>query len=127
MALILVVEDYAPLGKSLAEWLARSYPQPGAVVVTESCHARAVAQAAPPQVVIVDVDTAQANGLALIRQMAAAVPDAHVVALSLEESQAHREGAARAGANAYVPKESLPYGLMAAIHTPAPHRPLLGK
>ena len=125
MALILVVEDYAPLGKSLAEWLARSYPQPGAVAVTESRHAQALAQAAPPQVVIVDVDTA--NGLALIRQMVAAAPDAHVVALSLEESQAHREGAARSGANAYVPKESLPYGLMAAIHTPAQPRPLLGK
>ena len=118
---ILIVEEHAPLHDSLREWLAMSFSQGCKIEATGGLEAVQLARDSLPQVVIVDVDMPEMDGLEVARRIKAAVPGSQMVILALDESQAHRAEAAEAGAGVYVSKGTLPSGLISAVESLLAH------
>jgi len=113
---ILLVEEHAPLRDSLREWLAMGFSHRCKIEATGGLEAVQLARDSHPQVVIVDVDMPEMNGLEVARRVKAAVPGSQMVVLALDESQAHRAAAEMAGVAAYVSKSTLPTGLILKCH-----------
>jgi DNA-binding NarL/FixJ family response regulator len=80
---------------------------------------RALVVADPPQVLVLDLMLREADGLALIREIASLAPAVRVVVFSMHEEEVYAERCLRAGARAYVMKREPVDALVAAIHTAA--------
>jgi DNA-binding NarL/FixJ family response regulator len=88
------------------------------------CHVLRAASAAeaaqlvgeqPVQLIIVDIHEPWVEGLEMIRQIRAAAPHAPLIALGLDETEAHRDRAAGAGAGTYICKSTLQADLIPAV------------
>jgi two-component system NarL family response regulator len=74
---------------------------------------------AEPDVAVTDLAMPGIGGLTLIQDIRAKYANVGVVALTLFDTNEHREAALAAGAHAFVPKAILRTDLMAAIHEAA--------
>lgn len=91
-------------------------------VVGEACDGRdvvATARQFEPDIVVMDVAMPGTNGLAATRSLKAALPDIGVVALTRHADDAYVQELLRAGAAAYVLKQSSSGELVAAIRAVA--------
>jgi DNA-binding NarL/FixJ family response regulator len=75
-----------------------------------------------PQVVLMDVNLPVVDGITATRQLAARVPQAAVVILSLHDDQGTIDRALAAGAFAFVGKQQIDGDLLGAIRTAAERR-----
>jgi DNA-binding NarL/FixJ family response regulator len=112
---VLIIDDHAVIRTALRMLLES---QPGLTVVGEVCRpqeALAVALHRQPNIILLDLDLGDVNGLDLLPQLQAAAPEAHVLVLTgVRDVDMHRR-AVRLGAVGIVRKERAAEVLLEAI------------
>ena len=68
-----------------------------------------------PEVIVVDLQMPDLNGLDLIPQLRTALPEARIIALTFHDDRFHRDAALRAGADDFVAKGNMGNDLLPAI------------
>jgi DNA-binding NarL/FixJ family response regulator len=114
---VLIADDQPLVRRGLSLILS---PDPSFEVVGEAedgAQAVALARQSRPDVVVMDVRMPVLDGIGATRELAAAVPGCRVLALSTFDLDEYVVGALRAGACGFLPKDSSPEELAAAIRT----------
>ncbi len=112
---ILLADDHAVMRTGLRLVLER---QADFEVVGEASDGReavAMTQKLAPNVLVMDIGMPNLNGIEAARQVAAAAPQVSVVILSMHSDESYVLRALKAGAKAYLLKESAESDLIAAI------------
>ena len=115
MLRILIADDHAIVRQGWKQIIAEGFEQ---MAVAETGSGRAVLDAvkdAPWSAVVLDVDLPDMNGLDVLKELKARQPDVPVVMLSFHTEAEYVVRAFRAGANAYLTKDSAPDELLAAV------------
>jgi two-component system, NarL family, response regulator NreC len=116
---ILIADDHAIVRQGL-KLLIDS--QPDMKVIAEAASGDAVLQqaaAVKPDVVIMDISMPGINGLLATRMLKQRQPDTTIVALTRHEEKTYLEELLRAGASAYVLKQSAPTEFLRAVRAVA--------
>ena len=116
---ILVADDHAILRQGL-KLLIES--QPDMEVVAEAADGKLALELAAkvkPDIVVMDISMPRMNGLIATRSLKEKQPNITVVALTRHEDDTYLEELLRAGASAYVLKQSAPTDLLKAIRAVA--------
>ena len=116
---ILIADDHAIVRQGL-KLLIDS--QPDMKVIAEAASGDAVLQqaaAVKPDVVIMDISMPGINGLVATRMLKQRQPETTIVALSRHEEKTYLEELLRAGASAYVLKQSAPTEFLRAVRAVA--------
>ena len=116
---ILVADDHAILRQGL-KLLIES--QPDMQVVAEAADGKVAIELAvevKPDIVVMDISMPHMNGLMATRSLKQKQPNITVVALTRHEDDTYLEELLRAGASAYVLKQSPPADLLKAIRAVA--------
>jgi len=79
----------------------------------------AMAQSLKPDVVVMDIGMPNLNGIEACRQIRESLPETHVVMLSMHSDEGYILQALKAGARAYLLKDSAESDLARAIHAAA--------
>jgi DNA-binding NarL/FixJ family response regulator len=112
---VLIIDDHAVIRTALRMFLES---QPGLAVVGEASHpkdALAIALQAHPDIILLDLDLGDSNGLDLLPHLHTAAPEAHVLVLTgVRDGEMHRR-AVRLGAVGIVGKERAAEVLLQAI------------
>ncbi len=112
---ILVVDDHPVLRKGIV-YLIDS--QPDLMVCGEADDARKALDAVTstkPQMALVDITLQDTNGLELIKNIIAILPDLPILVLSMHDETLYAERALRAGARGYIMKQEATDNLLTAI------------
>ena len=115
--LILLVDDHPIFRHGLEAFLRRDHPE---WVCTHADSPRAALESirgSPPDIAIVDVSLAGANGIELVTRIKAELPGLCVVVLSMHDEPSYVLRAFKAGAQAYVIKTDPPRELFDAINS----------
>jgi DNA-binding NarL/FixJ family response regulator len=104
---ILIVGDHGVVRRALRGWLEITFPGCHVVEAVSNAQALAMAEASPPNVVIVDIGSPGMNGVETTAQLKDLVPHAPVVALTSYESEAHRAHVMDSGAIACVSQNKI--------------------
>jgi len=113
---ILLADDHTVMRNGLRLLLER---QPNLTVVGEASDGRETVRAAEsvsPDVVVMDIAMPNLNGIEAARQITAARPETAIVILSMHSDESYVIRALKAGARAYLLKDSAEGDLIAAIH-----------
>ena len=104
---VLLVEDRGVMRALLRDFLQSSIP--GLVIIEAANGARAlkIARERRPQVVLMDINLPDANGIELTAQIKAMLPDARIIIVTGLNGSAYVERALAAGAFAYVTKDKI--------------------
>jgi DNA-binding NarL/FixJ family response regulator len=116
---ILIADDHAIVRQGLRLLIDS---QPDMEVVAEAAEGRAaldLADAVKPDVVVMDISMPRMNGLGATRILKQRQPAVAIVALTRHEDETYLEELLRAGASAYVLKQSPPADLIQAIRAVA--------
>jgi DNA-binding NarL/FixJ family response regulator len=111
----LIVEDNASVRKLLREWLGLAFPECRVLAAGSGEEGVALAEAAAPQVVVMDISLPGMNGIEATRCIKAALPGVKIIMLTVHEAEAYRADAAAAGASAYIPKRKMQTELIPAL------------
>lgn len=106
-ASIMLIEDDQTLRRALRDWLRAVLPDVDLTVDSRDNRPTAAAETQAPEVILVDVDVAGAEGIRLIRDLTRATPAAKVVALAMDDHEALRRDARAAGAAGCVSMTSV--------------------
>jgi DNA-binding NarL/FixJ family response regulator len=112
---ILLADDHTVIRQGLRLLLER---QDDFTVVGEAADGRQavqIAETTQPDVVVLDLAMPNLNGIEAARQISAKVPNAAIVVLSMHSDESYLLQALRAGAKAYLLKDSADTDLIAAI------------
>jgi DNA-binding NarL/FixJ family response regulator len=112
---ILLADDHTVVRKGLRLLLEN---EPGFKVVAEAANGReavALAEEHSPAVVVIDVGMPILNGIEAARQISGKLPHTAVVFLSMHADEAYVLKALKAGARAYLLKDSAEYDLINAV------------
>ncbi|HZT31503.1 MAG TPA: response regulator transcription factor [Bryobacteraceae bacterium] len=112
---ILLADDHTVIRKGLRLLLES---QPGFKVVAEAADGRqtvALAEEHLPNVVVLDVAMPNLNGIEAARQIAAKLPQTAIVILSMHSDESYVLRALKAGARAYLLKDSAEDDLINAV------------
>jgi len=113
---ILLADDHTVMRNGLRLLLER---QPNLTVVGEASDGRETVRAAEsvsPDVVVMDIAMPNLNGIEAARQITATRPETAIVILSMHSDESYVIRALKAGARAYLLKDSAEGDLIAAIH-----------
>jgi DNA-binding NarL/FixJ family response regulator len=113
---ILLADDHTVMRGGLRLLLER---QPNLTVVGEAADGREaveLAAAENPNVVVMDIAMPHLNGVEATRQIVGRSPDTAVVILSMHSDESYVIRSLKAGARAYLLKDSAEADLIAAIH-----------
>ena len=112
---ILLADDHTVVRKGLRLLLET---QPGFTVIADAADGReavAIAEKLAPDVVVMDVAMPTLNGIEAARQITARQPQTAVVFLSMHSDEGYVLKALKAGARAYLLKDSAEYDLINAV------------
>ena len=115
MIRILLADDHIVMRKGLRLLLER---QPDFEVVGETADGRETVEACDhlkPDVVVLDIAMPNLNGIEAARQIAAKLPQISIVILSMHSDESYVLRALKAGARAYLLKDSAETDLISAI------------
>jgi two-component system, NarL family, response regulator NreC len=116
MIRILLADDHTVVRKGLRLLLES---QAGFEVIADAADGRqavALAEQHHPDVVVIDVAMPVLNGIEAARQIALKLPKTAIVFLSMHSDEGYVLKALRAGARAYLLKDSAEHDLIASIH-----------
>jgi len=101
---ILVVEDHPATLAALLDLLEAAFPGCELLAAEGAEQAMSLCASAAPQVVIMDIALPGMSGIEATRRIKAAFPNTRVVMHSSYDMRVYRDGAAAAGASAFVRK-----------------------
>ena len=110
---VLLVDDDAGVRAAVTRWLARDCDVVGGVA--DGRDLLDAAARLQPDVILIDLNLADVNGLDVCRQVSQTIPQARVIVLSADDDGAIRHEAFAAGAVAFVAKQQITEGLLPAI------------
>lgn len=123
-AAVLICDDHPLMSQGLKALLAPGYLAVG--VVNDGRDLLASIEHTKPDVVLLDLSMPHVNGLELIPQIRAQVPDVKVLVVTMHVDRALADLAITSGAHGFIPKESSAEELNAAIdHVLANPRPFI--
>jgi DNA-binding NarL/FixJ family response regulator len=114
---ILLADDHSVMRSGLRLVLER---QPDFQVIAEVSDGRqavALTQQHLPDVVVMDINMPNLNGIEAARQISAAMPQVSIVILSMHSDEAYVLRALKAGARGYLLKESAESDLISAVRS----------
>jgi CheY-like chemotaxis protein len=97
---VLLLEEDEAIRRSMGLWLEVALPGCCISLAGGDEEALALVEAAPPEMIVVDVAPPREDGLEAVRRLRAAAPAAAIVALTMDEDAGRREAALSAGASA---------------------------
>ena len=106
-ATVLIVEDHNELRSSLLEWLQSIFCDCHFIVSRTGEEAVDVAAQQRPDIVLMDIQLPQMNGIEAVRRIKKTNPQTQAVILSVHNLATYREEAAAAGACAYINKHNM--------------------
>jgi DNA-binding NarL/FixJ family response regulator len=112
---ILLADDHTVVRKGLRLLLES---QPGFLVIADAANGReavAMAEQHTPEVVVMDIAMPVLNGIEAARQITARQPQTAVVFLSMHSDEGYVLKALKAGARAYILKDSAEHDLIHAV------------
>src|SRR5262245_11599658 len=104
---IMVVEDHPATLVALVELLAAAFPECRLVAAARAEQALHLCAGAAPHVVVMDIALPGMSGIEATQRIKAAWPETRVVMHSSYDMRVYREGAAAAGASAFVRKSKV--------------------
>ena len=113
---IFLVDDHALVRRGLRALIES---EPGLAVVGEAATAAEALVAIEdhaPDLVIVDLELEELDGLDLIKSLKSSHPNVHTLVVSMHDEGVYAERALRAGAGGYVSKRQLDNSVLVAIH-----------
>jgi two-component system, NarL family, response regulator NreC len=116
---VLLADDHAVVRQGFKMILSA---QPDLEIVGEAGNGREAVELAEqlrPDIVVMDVAMPELNGIEATRRLAASVPHARVVALSMHKDSVYVREILRAGARGYLLKDSVAADLVSAIRAVA--------
>jgi len=116
---ILIADDHAVVRDGVRAVLEQ---QPDMTVVAEAADGREcvrLAEEHAPDVVIMDIAMPNMNGMEATRRVVAANPRAGIVILSMHQDESYVLGAMKAGARAYILKDSVRSDVIDAVRAAA--------
>jgi len=114
---ILLVDDHAIVRVGLKQMLADAFDQLDITEVSTGQEALAKAQDTSWDLVILDINLPDTNGLDVLKKLKALRASLPVVVLSFHPEEQYAVRALKGGASAYVTKDSAPQELATAIQT----------
>ncbi|HYM25433.1 MAG TPA: response regulator transcription factor [Vicinamibacterales bacterium] len=116
---ILVADDHAILRQGLKLLLDNQPDMEVVAEATDGVMAIERAAASNPDIVILDISMPRTNGLVAARTLKQRLPDIKIIALTRHEDERFVEELLRAGASAYVLKQSAPADFLKAVRAVA--------
>jgi DNA-binding NarL/FixJ family response regulator len=119
---ILLVDDYAPVRRGLRALLET---HPDWKVSDEATNGREAVEKAlqtHPDVIVLDIEMPQMNGLEATRRIHAASPDAAILIFSQHDSEQVVQDALHAGAQGYLFKSDAAQDLLSAVEAVSQHK-----
>jgi DNA-binding NarL/FixJ family response regulator len=112
---MLIIEDQAPMRSALREFLQSAYPAATIFEAADGAAALESCRAHRPRLILLDVGLPDANGIDLIPQIKALLPESAIVIVSQHDVRNYVERARAAGAVAYVAKTCIYRELLPAV------------
>ena len=112
---VLIVDDHAVVRLGLKQLIQEAYPYAKLTEASASSEAHALMGKIRWDLVVLDINLPDSNGLELLKVIKAGYPSIPVIVLSLHPEEQYALRALRAGASAYLTKERAPDELVSAI------------
>ena len=113
---ILIADDHAMMRDGLTRLLEDDPEMSVIGQASDGLEAVELALAMRPDIVLMDITMPRLNGIDATQRIVDALPDTHVIVLSMHVSGEYVQRATNAGASGYVLKEAAGSELSAAIH-----------
>jgi DNA-binding NarL/FixJ family response regulator len=112
---VLLIDDHPVVRQGLRQLIEAESDMTVAAEASTAREAVEIAEAAPPDVALVDLALADRSGLELIKDLKNRIPGLGMLVLSMHDESLYAERALRAGARGYVMKHEATDTLLAAI------------
>ena len=106
MSLFLIVEDNTLMRKTLAETLRGRFSDAAFREAVNGKEALSFSEEARPDLILMDIELPDANGLDLTRRIKNRDPSIRVLVISLYDGPEYREAAAKNGADGFLSKRT---------------------
>jgi len=104
---ILIVEDHDGVRTSLREWLGCAFPECRFLEATTGEEAVDLVCAQRPEIILMDIELPQINGIEATQRIKRIMPEAQVVMLTIHEASVYQTHAEAVGVSAYVLKRKM--------------------
>ena len=112
---IFVVDDHPIVRQGLAQLINNEQDLVVCGQGEEAYQSLRAIKEARPDLALVDVSLKDSDGIELLKELRAAVPDLPVLILSMHDESLYAERALRAGARGYIMKQEAPQTLLSAV------------
>ncbi len=114
---VLIADDHTMVRESLVSLLQADGEVQVVAQAADGIEALEKALLTRPDIVVVDLSMPRLNGIEVVRRLREALPDTHVLVLTMHQEDEYVLQAVRAGASGYLVKDSAGAELLAALHS----------